>query len=75
MKNMECGDPKLDQGCLKQNCSRIIVYTHGGSHELVLVLISFGAISSADTHSRYFDFVVKPATYIYKCQGPSGGIN
>ena len=36
-----------------------IVYTHGGSHELVQILNRFGAISSADTHSRYVDFVVK----------------
>ena len=36
-----------------------VVDTHGGTQELIQILNRFGAISSADTHARYVDFIVK----------------
>ena len=36
-----------------------IVESHGGSSELILILNRLGAISSADTHARYVNFVVQ----------------
>ena len=36
-----------------------VVDTHGGTHELIQILNRLGAISSADTHARYIDFIVR----------------